>query len=246
MSSSLKASRVDYAEARMLTATRFDAVLSYVEPEFVSEADHSIIELPNAQMMADLISEAESTARTRGFESGYTEGREQLEAEVRAELLVERTRMLDEQQRVMEEHAALRGQLESALEILESATSSLETAVLPVYEEVGKHLGAVVVALVEELLGAELATDKLHVINAISAAAAEIPGRSEIQIAVHPADLELINALEIDLAEYVNRPVQLVADPAVTVHGAVVTSECTRVDAQIGYRVEQLRAALAS
>ena len=158
---------------------------------------------------------------------------------MRAELFVEHTRLMDEQ-------VALRGQLENALEILASAVSSLESAVLPVYAEVGQNLGAVVVALVEELLGAELAANQMQVINAISAAAAEIPGRSEIQIALHPADLELINSLGMDLAESVKRPVQLVADDSVAAHGAVVTSECTRVDAQIGQRVERLRAALAS
>ena len=239
MSSLLKASRVESSEARLLTATRFDTVLSYFEPESLPELDLGEAELVNRQLMADLISVAESKARTRGFDSGYTEGREQLEAEGRAELLVEHTRLVDEQ-------AALRGQLERALEILASATSSLETAVVPLYTEVGHNLGEVVVALVEELLGAELATDQMHVVNAISAAAAEIPGRSEIQIALHPADLELINSLGMDLAESVKRPVQLVADDSVAAHGAVVTSECTRVDAQIGQRVERLRAALAS
>jgi flagellar biosynthesis/type III secretory pathway protein FliH len=239
MSSSLKASRVGWSEARTLTATRFDTVLSYFEPESIPELDLSGAELLNNQMMTDLISAAESKATKRGFESGYTEGREQLEAEVRAELLVEHTRLIDEQ-------VALRGQLESALEILASAVASLEKAVLPVYTEVGQNLGAVVVALVEELLGVELAANQMQVINAISAAAAEIPGRSEIQISLHPADLELINSLELDLAESVKRPVRLVADDSVAAHGAVVTSECTRVDAQIGQRVERLRAALAS
>ena len=180
MSSLLKASRVESSEARLLTATRFDTVLSYFEPESLPELDLGEAELVNRQLMADLISVAESKARTRGFDSGYTEGREQLEAEVRAELLVEHTRLVDEQ-------AALRGQLERALEILASATSSLETAVVPLYTEVGHNLGEVVVALVEELLGAELATDQMHVVNAISAAAAEIPGRSEIQIVLNPA-----------------------------------------------------------
>ena len=190
MSSLLKASRVESSEARLLTATRFDTVLSYFEPESLPELDLGEAELVNRQLMADLISVAESKARTRGFDSGYTEGREQLEAEVRAELLVEHTRLVDEQ-------AALRGQLERALEILASATSSLETAVVPLYTEVGHNLGEVVVALVEELLGAELATDQMHVVNAISAAAAEIPGRSEIQIVLNPADFDLINSLGI-------------------------------------------------
>lgn len=239
MSSSLKASRVGRSEALTLTATRFDTVLSYFEPESIPELDLSGSELLHNQMMTDLISAAESKASKRGFDSGYTEGREQLEAEVRAELLVEHKRLVDEQ-------VALRGQLESALVILASAVSSLESAVLPVYAEVGKNLGAVVVALVEDLLGAELATNQMQVINAISAAAAEIPGRSEIQIALHPEDLELINSFGMDLSETVKRPVELVADDSVAAHGAVVTSECTRVDAQIGQRVERLRAALAS
>ena len=239
MSSSLKASRVGFSEALTLTATRFDTVLSYIEPESVPALDLGAAELLNNQMMTDLISAAESKASKRGFDIGYTQGREQLEVEVRAELLVEHKRLVDEQ-------VALRGHLESALEILASAVSSLENAVLPVYEEVGQNLGSVVVALVEELLGAELATSQMQVINAISAAAAEIPGRSEIHIALHPEDLELINSLGMDLSETVMRPVELVADASVAAHGAVVTSECTRVDAQIGQRVERLRAALAS
>jgi flagellar biosynthesis/type III secretory pathway protein FliH len=63
---------------------------------------------------------------------------------------------------------------------------------------------------------------------------------------LHPSDLDLINSLGIDLSESVKRPVQLSADEGVSAHGAVVTSECTRVDAQIESRIERLREALAS
>ena len=60
MSSLLKASRVESSEARLLTATRFDTVLSYFEPESLPELDLGEAELVNRQLMADLISVAES------------------------------------------------------------------------------------------------------------------------------------------------------------------------------------------
>ena len=127
-----------------------------------------------------------------------------------------------------------------------SALSSLESATVPVYAEVGMKLGDVVVELVEGLLGSELSADKAHVVNAISSAAAEIPGHSEVRVLLHPDDLEIVQDLDIDFEEALQRPVRLMADDSIELHGAVVTSGCTRVDSQIGQRIAQLKEALSS
>jgi len=259
VTSLFSATRVAPAEARTLTATRFDSELRLIPVELAPEFDSQVGHLSTEQLTSEFTTESESSATARGFDTGfdagfvagskigqetgftagYDEGREQMIVEVRAELLVEHTA-------IMLEHAELKNNWEIALLTLASGLSSLESATLPVYTEVGKDLGNVVVELVEELLGAELSADKAHVINSISIAVAEIPGHSEVRVSLHPDDLELIHSLDIDLAEKLQRPVRLLADDSVEIHGAVVTSGCTRVDSQISQRIDQLKEALST
>lgn len=265
MTSSFNATRVTPAEARALTATRFDSVLSLLTVDLVPESDADGELTSSEQLTAELASREQlaaaqissETARgfdigfdagleagnkkgyDAGFTTGYNEGREQMVADVRAELLVEHTA-------IMLEHAELKEKLEGALHTMASGLSSLESATIPVYTEVGEDLGNVVVELVKELLGAELSTDKAHVVNSISIAAAEIPGHSEVRVSLHPDDLELIQSLDIDFDEKLQRPVRLLADDSVEIHGAVVTSGCTRVDSQISQRIDQLKEALST
>ena len=146
----------------------------------------------------------------------------------------------------MLEHAELKNKLDLALRTMASGLSSIESATIPVYTEVGNDLGNVVIELVEELLGAELSADKAHVINSINIAVAEIPGHSEVRVSLHPTDLELVQSLDIDFDETLQRPVRLLADDSVEIHGAVVTSGCTRVDSQISQRIDQLKEALST
>lgn len=254
----LSASRLTPAEASNVTATRFDSVLSLPEvdhsPELDSPAVHHHAESESSLMTrgfdagfqagsdAGYESGYESGLKSghdAGFSTGLSEGREQMVAEVRAELLIEHTA-------IMLEHSELRAKLDIALNTLATGLSSLESTTIPVYTEVGMKLGGVVVELVEELLGAELTADKAHVVNSISSAAAEIPGHAEVRVSLHPDDLELIQGLDIDFEEALQRPVRLLADDSIELHGAVVTSGCTRVDSQIGQRIAQLKEALSS
>ena len=258
MTSLFNASPVTPAEASTLTATRFDSVLRQLEIDLSPEVNPEAVVLSAEPTTLDLVVESESSVMTRGFDAGFdagfeaghksghevgfttgvSEGREQMAADVRAELLTEHTA-------IMLEHSELRAKLEIALNVLASGMSSLESATIPVYTEVGVNLGGVVVELVEEILGAELSTDKAHVVNSISAAAAEIPGHSEVRVALHPDDLELVHGLGIDFEETLQRPVRLLADDSIEVHGATVTSGCTRVDSQISQQIARLKEAIS-
>ena len=258
MTSSLNATPVTPAEASTLTATRFDSVLRQLEVDLSPDVNPRAVVLAVEPTTLGLAVESESSAMTRGFDAGFdtgfeaghksgheagfttgvNEGREQMAADVRAELLTEHTA-------IMLEHSELRAKLEIALNVLASGMSSLESATIPVYTEVGVNLGGVVVELVEEILGAELSTDKAHVLNSISAAAAEIPGHSEVRVALHPDDLELVQGLGIDFDQTLQRPVRLLADDSIEVHGAIVTSGCTRVDSQISQRIARLKEAIS-
>ena len=258
MTSLFSASPVTPAEASTLTATRFDSVLRQLEVDLSPDVNPRAVVLAVEPTTLGLAVESESSAMTRGFDAGFdtgfeaghksgheagfttgvNEGREQMAADVRAELLIEH-------KAIMLEHSELRAKLEIALNVLASGMSSLESATIPVYTEVGVNLGGVVVELVEEILGAELSTDKAHVVNSISAAAAEIPGHSQVRVTLHPDDLELVHGLGIDFEEALQRPVRLLADDSIEVHGATVTSGCTRVDSQISQRIARLKEAIS-
>lgn len=254
MNTSLRVTRIPSHEVRAVTLARLDYDLAGGPLAQGASMDPRIVDPALEELVNAVVAEAESSARTRGYESGYREGRDRMVQEIRDQLERE-TAALREAQRLAheQEHAQrlgevreMRDTLQHLLDTFTQAIGSVESTVMPLYEEVGRELSGVVLALVEDILGRELGTEKPHVMGTIARALGEIPERSEVSIALHPADRALLEQMDIDLAQHLGRPVTLVEDLTIDRHGAVVMSGCTRVDAQIQASLDRLREALAS
>lgn len=261
MNTLLKTVRLSSDEANALTVARLDYDLADGPLAQGSTMDPRIVDPLLEELVSNAVAEAEAQARARGYEDGYTQGREQLVEEIRQQLERETAEMRaevaqmrealqraheDEEARRAAENLRLQALMHEATETLRSAVTALEATVIPRYEEVGRDLTDVVLALVEDLLGRELAADGAHVVGVVTRALAEIPGRSEVSIAMHSADIDLLRQFDVDLSEALGRPVDVIADDSIDRHGAVVISGSTQVDAQIRSSLERLREALAA
>lgn len=261
MNTLLKAVRLSSDEANSLTVARLDYDLTEGPLAQGSTMDPRIVDPLLEELVRNAVAEAEAQARTRGYEDGYTQGRAQLVEEIReqleretAEMRAEVAQMREALQRAHEQEEELRAEenrrlqalMHEATETLRAAVTALEATVIPRYEEVGQDLAGVVLALVEDVLGRELTADRAHVVDTVTRALTEIPGRSEVSIAMNPADIDLLQQFEVDLTQALGRPVEVIADETVDRHGAIVISGCTQVDAQIRSSLERLREALAA
>lgn len=260
MTTLLRAMRIHPEDATSLIVARLDVDLSprreSVETGTAEEepVEEDTMDPELEELIRTTIAEAEYEGRTRGFEAGYSEGMELVTREVTERLERETAELREAQRRLHEEEHALRmaesralqEQMQQAITTLSSAVASFEAAVIPRYEEVGHDLTEVVLTLLEELLGQELSTDRAHVLSAITRALTEIPGRADVTVTLHPADIDVLAQFEVDLDTALGRPVTVVPDATVTRHGAIVTSDATQVDAQVRSSLERLREALAS
>jgi flagellar biosynthesis/type III secretory pathway protein FliH len=261
MTTLLRTVRVSSDEASSLTVARLDYDLAEGPLAQGSTMDPRIVDPLLEELVQKAVADAEAQARTRGYEDGYTQGREKLVEEIRDQLdretgqmRAEIARIRDELQRAHEdeearraaENARLQALMHEATETLRAAMTSLDDAIIPRYEEVGRDLTRVVLALVEDILGRELTADRAHVTNIVTRALAEIPGRTAVSIAMNPGDIDLLAQFDVDLTEALGRPVEVIADTTIDRHGAIVISGCTQVDAQIRSSLERLREALAA
>lgn len=254
MTTLLRSMLIHPDDAASLTVARLDITRFDIDLTTDDSADAHAPDPQLEELIRTTMAKAEAEGHTRGFDAGYSEGMELVTREVTerleretAELReVQRQRHEDEHALAMAENHALQERMQQALATVESAIASLEAAVIPRYEEVGRDLTEVVLTLVEDLLGHELQTDRAHVMAAITRALAEIPARSEVTVALHPADIDLLAQFEIDLDTSLVRPVTVVPDETVDRHGAIVRSDATEVDAQVRSSLERLREALTS
>lgn len=249
---SLRAVRIAPDQARAFAVARLDYDLVDGPLAQRESMDRRIIDPLLEKLVDNAVAEAESAARTRGYEAGYRDGRDRMVAEIREELdretaaLREELRQAHEREAMLREaeHRTLEQSIQQAVTTLRNAIAQVEATVVPRYEEIGRDLATVVLTLVEDLLGRELATDGAHVVGAITRALGEIPGRTELTIAMHPADHELLEQFGVDLLNGLGRPVTVLPDETVDRHGVIVTSGCTEVDAQIRASLDRLREAL--
>lgn len=193
--------------------------------------------------LAEVVDAAARAAAEQGRAEGFAVGRLEGEAAASAEA----TRLADlraaADERALTDALARIASLEAALS---SAADDLEARCTPTYSEVGSELGALVLDLVETLLGRELAADRLHVVDAVRRAAEQAGRNVGLVLHLHPDDVLTLTEADIDLAAVARRPVEVVADDSVERGGAVADSGARRIDAQLGTALDRLRTAVSS
>lgn len=221
-----------------IAPARLDAVLRGNELLGDLEADARLVDPRLARLVEQAAEKAREQAAAEGFALGYREGRAAVDREVQTEIARIRLEAEDSvRQRLDDLHAAASA--------LAAAAADLERAAVPVFAEAADHLGPAVMALVEGLLGRELATDRPAVLDAVRRVVTATAAGAPLTLRLHPDDAALVTGGDIDVETIAQRPVTVLADPAVERGGAVADSGARHIDAQLSRALDRLRAELA-
>src|SRR4051812_10167826 len=144
-------------------------------------------------------------ARAEGFAAGHAEG-----MTAAAEVVAETERAAAE--RLADVQARWERRMASATAALGAAAARLDEATLPVADEVRETILGMVLTLVEDLLGRELALADSPVLDAVRRALELVPADAPAVLRVHPDDLAEIPAES--LAE-LPATIRVVADPGI-------------------------------
>jgi flagellar assembly protein FliH len=175
-------------------------------------------------------------AHAQGFAAGHAEG-----MEAAAAVVAETERAAAE--RLSDVQARWERRVASAVAALGAAAARFDEATVPVADDVRDTIIGMVLTLVEDLLGRELALADSPVLDAVRRALALVPADSPAVVRVHPDDLGEIPAET--LAE-LPETVRVVGDPDVERAGAVAETGPRRIDAQLMAALERVQAVLTS
>ena len=169
-------------------------------------------------------------AEAAGRAAGYAAGRRAAEGEL-AELRARAERDAADHRDVA------RARIERALTLLAAAAAEFASRAVPVLDAFDETLLAAAVEIAETILQRELADDTAAALDAVRRAMAISDPAALRRVRLNPADLELLDELEL--------PVEVVADPTIAHGDAVADLAQGFVDARLGTAVERVRAALA-
>jgi flagellar assembly protein FliH len=175
-------------------------------------------------------------AHAQGFAAGHAEGMEAAAAVVAETERAAAARLADVQ-------ARWERRMASAVAALGAAATRFDEATVPVADDVRDTIIGMVLTLVEDLLGRELALADSPVLDAVRRALALVPADSPAVVRVHPDDLGEIPAET--LAE-LPETVRVIGDPDVERAGAVAETGPRRIDAQLMAALERVQAVLTS
>ena len=193
--------------------------------------------------LAEVVQDAARTAAESGHSEGYAAGYERGLAEAREQAADEAARRRASDEQAL---AAALARLSSVAESLAAAADRLETRGMPEHEAAAGELGAVVCDLVEELLGRELETPRVHVLDAVRRASAGAVRGAALVLHLNPEDAATVAEAGIDLEALAHRPVKVVLDTSVERGGAVADSGARRIDACLSSAVGRLREELTA
>jgi flagellar assembly protein FliH len=175
-------------------------------------------------------------AHAEGFAAGHAEG-----MSAAAGVVAEAERAAAE--RLADVQARWERRVASATAALGAAAARFDEATVPVADEVRETILGMVLTLVEDLLGRELALADSPVLDAVRRALALCPSDAPAVVRVHPDDLAEIPAQA--LAELPDT-VRVVGDASVERAGAVAENGPRRIDAQLMSALERVQAVLTS
>src|SRR4051794_22163024 len=175
-------------------------------------------------------------AQEQGFAAGHAEG-----LKAAAEVVAETERVAAA--RLADVQARWERRVASAVAALGAAATRFDEATVPVADDVRDTIIGMVLTLVEDLLGRELALADSPVLDAVRRALSLVPSDAPAVLRVHPDDLAEIPAET--LAELPDT-VRIVGDMNVERAGAVAETGPRRIDAQLMAALERVQAVLSS
>jgi flagellar assembly protein FliH len=185
---------------------------------------------------AEELARLRAQAHAEGFAAGHAEG-----MTAAAVVVAEAERAATE--RFADVQARWERRVASATAALGAAATRLDEATLPVADDVRETILGMVLTLVEDILGRELAMADSPVLDAVRRALALVPADSPAVVRVHPDDLSEIPDEELAALP---ETIRVVGDPAVERAGAVAETGPRRIDAQLMAALERVQAVLTA
>lgn len=173
-----------------------------------------------------------SASTERGFAAGYAEGLRRAASELDA-----RTRALDAAHAAR--HAALETRMQQQLAALEAATAAISRATVPALEEVVDALADGAGRLTEAILGHRLSEPEAAARAALDRVLPDRDFSVRLEIALHPADLALIDRSALEALGHSVQP-----DPALERGDAVARFPGGFLDARVRTALDAALAAL--
>jgi flagellar assembly protein FliH len=179
--------------------------------------------------VTELAAQVRTEAQAAGYAAGWAQGRHEADIAARAE----RDQLLAAAQQLAAEHAAAAGR---ALEALVSAAGGLERRALPLAAELEDAVVRTAFALVEAILGRELAVAASPGRDALARVLALAPSGRPVVVRLNPADHAMLTDDGAPAAvahEFGGRAVTLVADPSLRSGDAVADCDATEIDGRL-------------
>jgi flagellar assembly protein FliH len=163
--------------------------------------------------------QAQEEARALGYAAGWAQGRKAATQRARAEE-IERTAAAS---RALQEQGA---RAQGLLRTLGEAARQATLAAVPAWTEVADAVTDGALAIARAALGRELAAVDAEVADAVRTALRTLAGADEVNMHVHPGDLDLLREL---VGDHLPQHVRLTADPAVAPGGVLAQTPVRRL-----------------
>jgi flagellar assembly protein FliH len=226
-----------------------DTTIAAWQPAELSEARHDVAPGASAPVPARpaplfevdapggvpraVLDPARRAAESAGYAAGWAAGIAAARAVTDAESRVHR-------QRLAEQTAAARMRSEQAVGALEDAARALRQRSAPVLAELQELIASAAFAIAEAVVGASLADDECRGRAAVARALALVPDSDDVEVALHPVDLEALR----EAGAEVSPGVRLVPDADLQPGDAIARCAVTTIDARIAPALDRVRAVL--
>lgn len=236
------------AAAAAAPAARLDADLRSSPYARRSGGDPRLVDPRLEQAFAEAAETVRAAARAEGYAAGWAAGRRAAAAAAAEEAAQERAAMQTVEARRAAAHAA-------AVAALHRAADEHARRAVPTYEQAADAVAATAFAVVEELLGRELALARDPGRDAVRRALSMLPdgvaagsaGGPPVTVRLHPSDAAALTAAALTAADPADLPpgVTIVPDPGLARGDAVAECGPCHVDARLGAAVARVREVLA-
>lgn len=193
---------------------------------------YTVASFPQLSAPAETGNRSEGLGYTRGHTAGYTAGLRKGTAEAEAR----RAEMEAEHAAVLRQAEA---RTERAVALLTAAAQALDAAALPVLDYAQDTLAAAALELAEAVIGHEITDHEFGAKAALARALSAPAPAAERTIRMHPADLSVIESLQLDGAGAV-----FVPDASLERGDAVAEYADGTLDARIGSALQRARQTL--
>jgi len=185
--------------------------------------------------LGDLADQVRAAARAEGYTAGWSEGHRTGLDKVMQGRAADQAQMAEQ----LSEQA---GRTAAALQALDIAAGQMQQRAAADRAQIEQRLSAVVVDLVEAVIGAELRDGGARATAALTRALSAAPQEGSVTVRMNPGDHAML--IELGMSSPQERIV-LVADAGVAPGDAEVLGQTTYVDASISAAIERVREVLA-